>query len=77
MRRLFWVGVGAGLAVVVYVKGRELMHRATPAGIAEEAQKRASGLLDRATEFMSAVTEAMAEREAELNAEIAAQRAQS
>lgn len=66
MRRLFWVGVGAGVAVLVVVKGRRLLHRFTPEGVTEELEGQVKGLADRAREAVATFTSAAAEREREL-----------
>ena len=36
MRSVFWIVVGAALAVFVITRGRKLVHSITPAGIAEQ-----------------------------------------
>jgi hypothetical protein len=65
-KRLFWFAVGVGLAAVVVLKGRELYEKFTPKGVAgqlENARTTASSWLG---DFVTTVSEAMAEREGEL-----------
>lgn len=66
MRRLFWVGVGATVAVVAVVKGRELLRRMTPEGVAEEVEQQVTGLVSQARQALRTFTEASREREREL-----------
>ena len=66
MRRLFWIGVGATVAVVVVIKGRQLVHRFTPEGVSEEIEDQVKGFAARASEAVSTFTAAAAEREREL-----------
>ena len=41
MRRAFWFWAGAGTSAFVMVKGREYYRRLTPAGMAEQIEKKA------------------------------------
>ena len=66
MRRLFWIGVGATVAVVVVVKGRQVLHRFTPEGVVEEVEGQVAGLFERAGEALTTFRSASAEREREL-----------
>ncbi|MDO4784439.1 MAG: hypothetical protein Q3997_05075 [Propionibacteriaceae bacterium] len=70
MRRLFWFALGVGLTVVVVTRGKEIMHRFTPAGVSEQVGEQAKNLLSTAREFLADMTAAMNEREAELRAEL-------
>ncbi len=63
MRRLFWIGVGATVAVVVVIKGRELARRFTPEGVTEELEGQVKGYVDRAKEAVATFTAASQERE--------------
>ena len=66
MRRLFWIALGATVGVLVVRKASQLMHKLTPAGMAEGvagAGGRAQGAL---ADFGSAVAMHAADREAEL-----------
>jgi hypothetical protein len=66
MRRLFWVGVGAVGAVVVVQRFRQVVHRFTPEGVAEQVEdvgaRTTTALRGAADEFRTA----RAEREREL-----------
>ena len=70
MRRLFWLVVGAVLASVVISRGKQILHRVTPRGIAEQVeqtgQRTAAGLGD----FYATFRTAMNQREAELRSEL-------
>lgn len=70
MRRLFWVAVGVGLTVLVITKGKQIMHRVTPAGVSEQITQRGRNLMDAARDFFDEMTEAMREREEELRSEL-------
>jgi putative secreted protein len=68
--RLFWILVGAALAVVIALRGKQWLHRFTPQGMAEKVeetgQRAAAGL----GEFYATFRAAMHEREAELREEL-------
>ncbi len=76
IRRVFWVGVGAGLAVVVIVRGKRIIARYTPAGVADQAQERVQELSARTSgllaEMRAEFTRARTERERELLAALLA-----
>jgi hypothetical protein len=65
-RRIFWFGVGAGVAVFVVVKARALMNEATPQALAQRVSESAAGIGDTVRDFSAKVRAAMAERETEL-----------
>lgn len=71
MRRLFWLGIGAGLGTAVGVLVvRKLTRTAeayTPKGIAASLQSSAVGALDQVRLFVEDARAAMAEREAEIH----------
>jgi hypothetical protein len=77
MRRLFWIGVGVTVTVVVYRRGRRLVRQYVPASIAERAEHAATEAGRRAgdvaQEFRARFTEARAAREAELLAALLAE----
>ena len=77
MRRLFWVGVGVAVTVVVYRQGRKIVRQYLPATIAERAGKAAQEAGERAgtaaQEFRAIFSEARARREAELMAALLAE----
>lgn len=66
MRRAMWFALGAAVAVVVVVKGAQLLRRATPEGVREQVADASADLGQRATTFVKTLTSAMAERETEL-----------
>ncbi len=68
MRRAVWFALGAAVAVVVVVKGAQLLRRATPEGVREQVADVSADLGERATTFVKTLTTAMAERETELRA---------
>lgn len=66
VRRLFWISVGAGLAVVAAVKGKELLDKLTPAGVSEQLSKTGQYVQNWVADFLKDVNEGMAEHEADL-----------
>ncbi|SDC22007.1 hypothetical protein SAMN05216410_1412 [Sanguibacter gelidistatuariae] len=70
MARLFWVGTGVALTVVVVIKGRQIIHRYAPAAVVDRATATAaatgSALSDAATHFLSDFRAARDERAREL-----------
>lgn len=74
IRRLFWVGVGVAVTVVVIHKGRQVVARYTPEAVSERAAAAVDDagvrLSQMARTFRSEFTTARAEREAELMASL-------
>ena len=70
MRRLFWMMVGAGLAVYLVLRGRELLHRLTPRGVQEQVAAKGHQAAAGFGDFAATFRAAMAEREAELRREL-------
>lgn len=70
MRRLFWVLVGVGITVVLISKGKELYHRVTPRGIAEQVEQQGHRAASGFGDFVATFRVAMADREAELRREL-------
>lgn len=70
MRNFFWLVLGAVLAVLVITRGRALVRKVTPAGVAEQVERKgqeaAAGLGDLYATFKTS----MAAREAELREEL-------
>lgn len=70
MARLFWVGTGVVLTVVVVVKGRQIIHRYAPAAVVDRASASAvstgAALTDAAGHFLADFRAARDERAAEL-----------
>jgi hypothetical protein len=62
VRRLFWLGVGAGVAGVATRRARKVKRALTPAGVAG----RVAGLGEEIRDFREDVRAGMAERELEL-----------
>ncbi|SHJ84400.1 hypothetical protein SAMN02745244_03394 [Tessaracoccus bendigoensis DSM 12906] len=70
MRRLFWLLVGAGLAVFLLLRGRQLLERFTPKGVVEQVEKKGHETAAGFGEFMATFRTSMAQREAELRDEL-------
>lgn len=70
MKKLFWVAVGVGITVFVITRGKDLMHKLTPAGVAEQVTEQGKNVVSRIQGFAHDFAEAMDEREAELRAEL-------
>lgn len=66
MKKFFWMAVGAGVTVLIVVKGKDIARRFTPQGVAEQATKLGRNLEQRVNDFFATVTENAAAREAEL-----------
>lgn len=70
MRRIFWLLVGAGIAVFVVLRGREFLERLTPRGVAQQVEKKGHETAASFGDFMGTFRTAMAQREAELRHEL-------
>jgi hypothetical protein len=70
VRRIFWMAVGAGATVWAMSKANEAVHRLTPDSLSGTAARGALHLGDVAKRFASDVRAGMAEREAELRADL-------
>jgi hypothetical protein len=68
MRRLFWLGIGVAVGVVVVRQVTKAVQAYSPTSIAGQARNSAAGLLDSVRDFVADVREGMAEREAEIAA---------
>jgi hypothetical protein len=66
MRRLFWLGIGVAVGVVVVRQIGKAAQAYSPSGLAGTARNSAAGLLDSVRDFVVDVREGMAEREAEI-----------
>ncbi|WP_265521281.1 hypothetical protein [Oerskovia flava] len=77
MRRVFWVGVGVAITVVVVVKGRQVVARYAPASLVEQATDQVNGAGERATRFVqdfrTEFSRARQEREDQLMASLLAE----
>jgi hypothetical protein len=67
MRRLFWLGLGVAVGVVVVRQIGKAAQAYSPSGLAGTARNSAAGLLDSMRDFVADVREGMAEREAEIS----------
>lgn len=70
MSRFFWLLLGVGLAIFLMLRGKELLHRFTPRGIAEQVEQKGHDTAAGFGDFMATFRHAMAEREAELRDEL-------
>jgi hypothetical protein len=66
IRRVFWFSVGAGVAVFVVVKARNLIKQATPQALSQRAGESVTSIGATVRDFTDRVRAASAEREAEL-----------
>jgi hypothetical protein len=77
IRRLFWVGVGVTITVVVVRRGKKLVAQYAPEAVVERAGRTAQDVGQRAETFVDAFrsefTTARARREAELTAALLAE----
>ncbi len=71
MKRLFWLGAGIAVGVLVVRRLGRVAHAYSPAGMAQTARNSAAGLMDSVRDFIADVREGMAEREAEIKAAFA------
>lgn len=67
MKRLFWLGIGVAVGVVVVRQVSKAAQAYSPSGLAGTARNSAAGLLDSVKDFVADVREGMAEREAEIH----------
>jgi hypothetical protein len=68
MKRLFWLGVGLAVGVVVVRVVTKKAQSYSPRGIAASARDSGRNLLDSARDFVDDVRDGMHEREIELRA---------
>ncbi|MFC8845509.1 MULTISPECIES: hypothetical protein [unclassified Micromonospora] len=66
MKRLFWLGIGLAVGVVVVRKATRAAQAYTPAGIAGGLSQSAGGLVESLRSFVEDVRVGMAEREQEI-----------
>lgn len=67
MRRLFWLGIGLAVGVLVVRKATRTAQAYTPAGIASGLSESAGGLVESVRSFVDDVRAGMAEREQEIH----------
>lgn len=70
MKKLFWMVLGAGLAVFIITRGRALARRLTPQGIAEQVERRGNEAATGLGDFYATFRTASQAREAELRREL-------
>ena len=70
MKKFFWMIVGAALAVFVITRGRALVRRLTPQGIAEQVERRGNEAAAGLGDFYATFKTASQAREAELRREL-------
>lgn len=70
MRSLFWLLVGAVLTYVIIVKGRAILHRLTPQGIARQVEKKGHQTASSFGDFYATFKASMGAREEELREEL-------
>ncbi|TRY17358.1 hypothetical protein FOJ82_12495 [Tessaracoccus rhinocerotis] len=70
MRNLFWLLAGAALTWFVIMKGRALLHRLTPKGVAEQVERKGNEAAASFGDFYATFKTSMAAREAELREEL-------
>lgn len=70
MRRLFWLLVGAGIAVFIVLRGRAMLERLTPQGVSRQVEKKGQEAAAGLGDFMGTLRVSMAQREAELREEL-------
>ena len=70
MKKLFWMLLGAGLAVFLITRGRALVRRLTPQGIAEQVERRGNEAAAGFGDFYATFKTASQAREAELRREL-------
>ncbi len=72
MRRLFWMGVGATVAVLVVQEARQLWHRYSPEGVAEQVEQAGQGVIAAGRSAMTTFVESFRTRERDLTAQLLA-----
>lgn len=68
IRRVFWLGIGVAVGVVVVRRLTRTAQAYTPSGVAASLQESAVGVLDSVRTFVEDVRDGMAEKEAEIHA---------
>lgn len=70
MRRLFWILVGAALAVFVVLRGKQVMQRYTPKGVQDQVAQKSQEAAATWKDFVETLRSSMTERETELREEL-------
>jgi DNA-directed RNA polymerase specialized sigma subunit len=66
IKRLFWIAIGAGLAIFVVNKVRKYLRKSSPQALSQRVADDAGNLTTAARDFTIRLRAAMAERETEL-----------
>lgn len=66
MRNFFWLIVGAAIMYVVIVKGRSILHKLTPQGVAEQVERKGHEAASSFGDFYATYQAARDAREREL-----------
>ena len=66
IKRVFWLGMGVAIGVIVVRKVTRAAEAYSPSGLAGSARNSAAGLVDSVRNFVSDVRVGMAEREAQI-----------
>jgi hypothetical protein len=67
MKRLFWLGIGVAVGVIVVRRATQTAQAYTPAGIASSLTESVGGLVESLRSFVDEVRVGMAEREREIH----------
>ncbi len=70
MKKIFWMAVGAALAMLLVTRGRALVRRLTPQGIAQQVGRRGNEAAAGMGDFYATFRAASQAREAELRREL-------
>lgn len=70
MNKIFWMVLGAALAMFLVTRGRALVRRLTPQGIAEQVERRGNEAAAGLGDFYATFKTASQTREAELRREL-------
>jgi hypothetical protein len=68
MRRLFWLGIGVAVGVVVVRQIGKAAQAYSPSSLAGTARNSAAGIMGSVRDFVTDVREGMSQREAEISA---------
>jgi hypothetical protein len=70
IKRVFWLGLGIAVGVIIVRKVGQVVESYSPAGLAGSAKNSAAGALDSVRDFVADVRMGMAEREDLIHAAI-------
>ncbi len=69
-RAFFWFLIGAVATALLVRRGKAMLHKVTPEGVAEQLQQKQNDWAAKASEFMSTMSEAAQAQEAHLRSEL-------